>query len=308
MRNSITEVLGIKYPIIQGGMAWVADGKLAASVSEAGGLGIISGAAPVDVVKGEIEILRSITDKNFGVNIMLLAENVEEIVDLCCEQKVPVVTTGAGNPAKYMDKLKRAGVKVIPVAPSCAFAKRFETMGADAIIAEGMEAGGHIGQLTTMTLVPQVCDVVSIPVIAAGGIADGRGMRACEALGASGFQLGTIFLASDECRVHEDYKKAVVKAKDIDTVVTGRPTGHPVRGLKNKFARKMIDFEKTNPTIEEIEKFASGSLRIAVLEGDERRGSYMAGQSAGMVKEIKPVAKIIEDLMEDYNKRGNYGR
>lgn len=295
--NRICEILNIKYPIIQGGMAWVADSNLAAAVSNAGGFGIIgTGSATADIVKKEIENCRKLTDKPFGVNVMLMSPNADEVIDIIIQEKPAGITTGAGNPAKYMDRLKEAGIKVIPVVPTVALAQRMEKLGADAVIAEGTEAGGHIGELTTMVLVPQVAEALSIPVLAAGGIADGRGIAASFALGAEGVQVGTRFICSEECNIHQNYKDAVLKAKDRDAVVTGRPTGHPVRTLKNKLAKKYLKMEKEGASPEELEKLGAGALRLAVVEGDKDGGSFMAGQSAAMVREIKPCKDIVEEI------------
>ena len=295
--NRICEILNVKYPIIQGGMAWVADSNLAAAVSNAGGFGIIgTGSATADIVKKEIDNCRRLTDKPFGVNVMLMSPNADEVIDLIIEEKPAGITTGAGNPAKYMDRLKEAGIKVIPVVPTVALAQRMEKLGADAVIAEGTEAGGHIGELTTMVLVPQVAEALSIPVIAAGGVADGRGIAASFALGAEGVQIGTRFICSEECNIHQNYKDAVLKAKDRDAVVTGRPTGHPVRTLKNKLAKKFLKMEKEGASPEELEKLGAGALRLAVVEGDKDGGSFMAGQSAAMVREIKPCKDIVEEI------------
>ncbi len=295
--NRICEILNVKYPIIQGGMAWVADSNLAAAVSNAGGFGIIgTGSATAAIVKKEIDNCRRLTDKPFGVNVMLMSPNADEVIDLIIEEKPAGITTGAGNPAKYMDRLKEAGIKVIPVVPTVALAQRMEKLGADAVIAEGTEAGGHIGELTTMVLVPQVAEALSIPVIAAGGVADGRGIAASFALGAEGVQIGTRFICSEECNIHQNYKDAVLKAKDRDAVVTGRPTGHPVRTLKNKLAKKYLKMEKEGASPEELEKLGAGALRLAVVEGDKDGGSFMAGQSAAMVREIKPCKDIVEEI------------
>ncbi len=299
-KTRICDLLGIRYPIIQGGMAWVSDAALAAAVSEAGGLGIIAaGNAPADWVENEIIKAKEITDKPFGVNIMLLSPYVDDVVDVVVKHKVKVITTGAGSPGKYMDRFKEIGAKVIPVVASVALAKRMEKEGADAVVAEGMESGGHIGELTTMALVPQVVDAVDIPVIAAGGIADGRGFVAALALGAEGVQMGTRFVASVECTIAEAYKKVIVEAKDRDTVITGRTTGHPVRIIKNKLAREFMKLENSGATKEELEKFGEGKLRIAAREGDVKNGSVMAGQIAGLINDIKPVSEIISDIMEE---------
>ncbi len=295
--KDICSLLGIKYPIIQGGMAWIADANLAAAVSEAGGLGLIAaGNAPGEYVREQIKKAKSMTKKPFGVNVMLLSPFADDVMKVVVEEKVAVVTTGAGNPGKYMASLKEAGIKVIPVVPSVALAKRMEKEGADAVIAEGTESGGHIGELTTMVLIPQVADAVEIPLIAAGGIADARGVRAAVALGACGVQVGTRFLCSEECTVHENYKQSVLNAKDRDAVVTGRTTGHPVRGLKNKLTRGFDKLEAEGASVEEIEAFGAGALRRAAVEGDVVNGAVMAGQSAGLVKEIKPCKDIIEEL------------
>jgi enoyl-[acyl-carrier protein] reductase II len=279
-------------------MAWVATAELAAAVSNAGGLGLIAaGSAPKDVIKAQIIKCRELTDKPFGLNIMLMSPFADDIMDLVVEEKIPVITTGAGNPGKYIQKLKTVKTKIIPVVPTLALAQRMESLGADAVIVEGTEAGGHIGELTTMVLTPQVADVVSIPVIAAGGIADGRGMAAVFALGAEGVQIGTRFICSDECIVHENYKQMVLKARDRDAIVTGRITGHPVRTLKNRLAKDLLSMEKNGIDPSEIDKKGVGSLRIAVLEGDIEQGSFMAGQTASMVKEIKSCSEIIEEIV-----------
>ncbi|MCB2342751.1 enoyl-[acyl-carrier-protein] reductase FabK [Clostridium estertheticum] len=298
MFNSVFfKELGVKYPIIQGGMAWVADSSLASAVSNAGGLGIIAAAnAPTDYIRDEIRKAKKLTDKSFGVNIMLLSDNAEEIAHLVCEEGVKVVTTGAGNPGKYMELWKSHGIKVIPVVASVALAKRMERAGADAVIAEGCESGGHIGELTTMALVPQVVDAVSIPVIAAGGIGDGRGVAAVFMLGVQGVQVGTRFLVANECTIHENYKKKILGAKDIDSVVTGRPTGHPVRVLKNKLSRKFQKLEKENASIEDLEELGRGCLQRAVQEGDIEMGSILAGQIAGLVKREQSCKEIIEEI------------
>ncbi|HOQ16589.1 MAG TPA: enoyl-[acyl-carrier-protein] reductase FabK [Defluviitaleaceae bacterium] len=294
--------IGIQYPIIQGGMAWVADHHLASAVSNAGGLGIIAAAnAPVSYVREEIRKVKELTDKPFGVNIMLLSDNASEVAQLVCEEGVKVVTTGAGDPGKYMDMWKKSGIKVIPVVPSVALAKRMERYGADAVIAEGCEAGGHIGELTTMALIPQVVDAVKIPVIAAGGIADGRGMAAAFMLGASGVQVGTRFLVAKECSVHPAYKERVLKAKDIDTVVTGRPTGHPVRILRNRLSRELLKLEKEAAPLEQFEALGQGALARAVKEGDVEMGSVMAGQIAGLINKEQTCSEIIEEMFNEFN-------
>lgn len=297
MSNRICEILNIEYPVIQGGMAWIADANLAAAVSEAGGLGLITGTAPIEWIREEIRTAKKLTNKPFGVNIMLMSEHADEVAKLVCEEGVKVVTTGAGSPGKYMEMWKEHGIKVIPVVASVALAKRMEKMGADAIIAEGTESGGHIGQLTTMALIPQVVDAINIPVIAAGGIADGRGVAAAFMLGAVGVQLGTRFLVAKECTVHKNYKDKVLGAKDIDTDVTGRSTGHPVRVIKNKLSREYKKLEKTNCDIEELEKLGKGSLPRAAKEGDVVNGSVMAGQIAGLVNKEETCKEIIEDLI-----------
>ncbi len=301
MNNNICNLLNIKYPIFQGGMAWVSDSSLAAAVSNAGGLGIIAGAnAPASFVREEIRKAKELTDKPFGVNIMLLSENADELSEIVIEEGVKVVTTGAGNPGKYMEKWKKAGIKVVPVVASVALAKRMERAGADAIIAEGSEAGGHIGKLTTMVLLPQVVDAVNIPVIAAGGIGDGRGIAAVFMLGAEGVQVGTRFLVADECTIHDNYKEAVLKAKDIDTVVTGRPTGHPVQVIKNKLAREYMNLEKENAPIEKIEELGRGALRKAVKDGDIENGSLMAGQISGLINKRQSAKEIIEEMFNEF--------
>ncbi len=298
MYSELCELLGIRYPIIQGGMAWVATAELAAAVSEAGGLGLIAaGNAPASYVAEQIAKARALTDKPFGVNVMLLSPFADEVMALLYREKVAVVTTGAGNPGKYIAGLKAAGTKVIPVIPSVALAKKMERDGADAVVAEGTEAGGHIGELTVMALVPQVVDAVSIPVIAAGGIADSRGVCAALALGAAGVQIGTRFLCSAECTAHDNYKQAIIAAKDRDAVVTGRSTGHPVRGVKNKLTREFERLEAAGASLEEIEALGSGALRAAVVDGDSEMGALMAGQSAGMINDIKPCSQIIEELV-----------
>lgn len=301
MKNDICKMLDIKYPIFQGGMAWVSDSSLASAVSNAGGLGIIAGAtAPVDYIREEIRKTKKLTDKPFGLNIMLLSDNAEELAKIAVEEGVKVITTGAGNPGKYMSMWKEAGIKVIPVVPSVALAKRIERAGADAVIVEGCESGGHVGKLTTMVLVPQVVDAVNIPVIAAGGICDGRGITAAFALGARGIQMGTRFLVSDECTIHENYKNAVIKAKDIDTVVTGRVTGHPVQVIKNRLAREFLKLEASNVSAEKLEELGRGALRRAVKDGDVDNSSLMAGQISGMVSKKQSVKEIIEEIFNEY--------
>lgn len=298
--NRICELLGIKYPIIQGAMAWIADGNLAGHVSKEGGLGIIAGGGmPLDILRNEIRKAKAITSNPFGVNLMLMMPSVAEQIDICIEEGVKVVTTGAGNPGIYMDKLKAAGIKVIPVVASVALAKRMEKIGADALVAEGMEAGGHIGEITTMALVPQVAQAVSIPVIAAGGIGGGKQFLSAFALGAEGVQVGTKFLVADECNVHDNYKEAIIKAKDRSTVATGNYTGHPVRVIENKLAKEMLELEKHGAPVEELEKLGTGKLRLAAVEGDVKEGSVMAGQVASMVTKRESVKDIIEGLMRD---------
>lgn len=300
MKNRICELLGIEYPIIQGGMAWVATAELAAAVSNGGGLGLIAaGGAPADVVRDQIRKCRELTDKPFGVNVMLMSPFAEEVMQVVIEEKPAVVATGAGNPGKYMEALKEAGIKILPVIASVAMAQKVEKQGADAVIAEGTEAGGHIGEITTMCLTPQIVDAVNIPVVCAGGIADVRGAVAAFALGADGIQVGTKFICSTECIAHDNYKQAVIKAKDRDAVVTGRSTGAPVRALKNKLTKEYQRLEAMNASAEEIEQLGVGGLRRAFEEGDTQMGSLMAGQSAAMVKEILPCAEIIKSYFED---------
>lgn len=300
MKTEVTELLGIEYPIIQGGMAWVAEYHLAAAVSEAGGLGLIGAAsAPAEWVREQIREVKKRTDKPFGVNIMLMSPYADEVAKVVAEEGVKAVTTGAGNPEKYMEMWKAAGIKVIPVVASVALAKRMERCGADAVVAEGTESGGHIGETTTMVLVPQVADAVSIPVIAAGGIADGRGMAAAFMLGAKGVQLGTRFIATEECWAHENYKNLVLKARDIDTKVTGRSTGHPVRALRNQMTKQYLEMEEKGASFEELELLTLGGLRKAVVDGDVKTGSVMAGQSAGLVKEKCTCKEVIESLVKE---------
>ncbi len=299
MNTKITELLGIKYPIIQGGMAWIAESTLASAVSNAGGLGLIAGgSAPIDYLREQIRKTKeAVNGKPFGVNVMLMSPNAEDLAKLIIEEKVPVVTTGAGNPGKFMDAWKEAGIKVIPVVPSVALAKRMERAGADAVVAEGTESGGHIGENTTMCLVPQVVDALEIPVIAAGGIADGRGIAASFMLGAEGVQLGTRFLAAEECQIHPTYKELVVKAKDTDSIVTGRTTGHPCRNVKTKFSKKLASGEKDGSiTPEEFEEITLGSLRKAVQDGNLEEGSFLCGAIAGMITDVKPCKDIIEEM------------
>ena len=301
IQTKLCELLNIQYPIFQGGMAWIADASLAAAVSNAGGLGIIAAVdAHADWLGEEVHKARQLTDKAFGVNIMLMSPFADEVSDLVIEEKIPVVVTGAGNPGKYMKKWVAAGIKVIPVVASTAMAKLVERSGAFAVIAEGGESGGHIGELTTMTLVPQVCDAVNIPVLAAGGIADGRGIAAALMLGACGVQCGTRFLVAEECTVHQNYKNKILKAKDIDTIATGKRLGHPVRCLKNPFTRDLFK-QEYNPNIsnEELEKMGAGALRKAAKEGDEKNGSFMAGQCAAMVHKEQPAKEMIEEMFAE---------
>jgi enoyl-[acyl-carrier protein] reductase II len=298
-KSDICEALGIQYPIIQGAMAWIADSTLASSVSNAGGLGIIAaGNNSPENVRLEIRKAKELTDKPFGVNIMLLSDNADEVAKIVCEEGVKVVTTGAGNPGKYMNMWKNHNIKVIPVVASTGLAKRMERSGADMVIAEGCEAGGHIGELTTMALLPQVVDAVNIPVIAAGGIGDSRGMLAALVLGANGFQVGTRFLAANECTIHENYKKKVIESKDIDSVVTGRSTGHPVRVLRNRLSREYLRLEKLGTSAEELEQLGVGGLKKAVIEGDVDNGSIMAGQIAALIKKEESCEEIIKDFVE----------
>lgn len=300
MKTRITEMLGIQYPIIQGGMAWVAEGKLAAGVSNAGGLGIIgAGAAPGEAVRKMIREAKSLTDKPFGVNVMLLSPSADDVAQVVIDEGVKVVTTGAGNPAKYLDAWKAAGIKVIPVVASATNARMMEKMGVDAVIAEGCESGGHIGELSTMPLVPQVVDAVSIPVIAAGGIGDGRGVAAAFMLGADAVQMGTRFLLADECQVHDNYKAKVEKAKDVDAKVTGRSTGHPVRSLRNKMTNKYLKLESEGASFEELENMTVGALRKAVVDGDVDYGTVMAGQIAGLVNKRQSCRDIVAELMAE---------
>ena len=302
METELTTLLGIEKPIFQGGMAWVAEASLASAVSNAGGLGIIgAGNAPREVVAKEIARMATLTDKPYGVNVMLLSPFAEDIIDLVIEKKVPVVTTGAGNPGPYMARLKTAGIKVIPVVPSVALARRMEKIGADAVIAEGMEAGGHIGKLTTMVMVPQIVDALTIPVVAAGGIADGRAFAASLMLGAAGVQVGTAFLVAEECIVHDNYKEKVLKARDIDTVITCQFLGHPVRGLKNKLTtaytqQEKAEVRKENPNPEALENLGQGALKLAVIDGDVDHGAFMSGQVAGLVKEKASAQAILDGI------------
>ncbi|MFP4456039.1 MAG: enoyl-[acyl-carrier-protein] reductase FabK [Clostridia bacterium] len=296
--KSLTEMLGIKYPIFQGGMAWVSDASLASAVSQAGGLGIIAaGNAPADWLHEEITKAQQLTNKPLGVNIMLLSPHIEEVIDMVLNSSIEVVVTGAGNPGPYIEKFQEAGKLVIPVISSIALAKRLESKGVDAVIAEGMEAGGHIGSVTTMALIPQLVDELSIPVIAAGGIADSRGVVAALALGAVGVQLGTRFLVAKECNVHMNYKQKIISASERSTVITGNSTGHPVRTIKNRLAREYAKLEKSGVSMEELEKLGSGKLKLAVIDGDVDFGSPMAGQIAGLVKCEQTVNEIIQEIV-----------
>ena len=300
IRSEICEMLGIRYPVFQGGMAWIADGKLAAAVSEGGGLGIIAaGNAPADYVRQEIRVAKSITDKPIGVNIMLLSPFADEVAKVVTEEKVEVVTTGAGNPSKYIKEWLAAGIKVIPVVASVALAKLMTRLGASALIAEGGESGGHVGELTTMVLVPQICDATELPVIAAGGIADGRGVAAAFVLGAQGVQMGTRFLSAVECNIHPAYKEKILKATDLCTMVTGKRLGHPVRSLRTPFSREYSKAEYSSMSDEELEALATGALRRAVQEGDNEKGCFLAGQVAAMVKKEQPAAEIVREVMEE---------
>ena len=300
MKTKVTELLGTEYPIIQGGMAWVAEHNLAAAVSAAGGLGIIGAAsAPPEIVREEIRKVKAVTDKPFGVNVMLMNPNAEEVAKIVIEEGVKVVTTGAGNPAKYIPAWKEAGVRVIPVVASVAMAKMMESAGADAVVAEGTESGGHIGSATTMTLVPQVVDAIQIPVIAAGGIADGRGFAAAMMLGAEGVQMGTRFVVAKESIVHAAYKEKVIKARDIDSEVTGMSTGHPVRQIRNQMTKEYLRLEKEGASLEELELLTLGALRKAVIDGDVVNGTLMAGQIAGLVKKEQTCQEILDEIMEE---------
>lgn len=300
IKTSICDLLNIEYPLFQGGMAWIADANLAAAVSNGGGLGIIAaGNADADYVRTQIRKAKELTDKPFGVNLMLLSPFAADCAKVVAEEKVEVITTGAGNPGPYMKEWLEAGIKVIPVVPSVAMAKMFTRVGAVAVIAEGGESGGHIGENNTMALVPQVVDAVDVPVIAAGGIADGRGVAAAFMLGAQGVQLGTRFLVAEECNIHENYKKKILKASDTSTIVTGKRLGHPVRQIKNKFAKDYSKAEYTDISDAELEKMGEGKLRIAVQEGDDQMGCFLAGQIAGMVKKEQPAAEIIKEIMDE---------
>ena len=300
IKSALCDMLGIQYPVFQGGMAWIADGKLAAAVSEGGGLGIIAaGNAPADYVKEQIHIAKELTDKPFGVNIMLMSPFADDIAQLVADEKVAVVTTGAGNPAKYMETWKAAGIKVIPVVASVAMAKMMTRAGATALIAEGGESGGHVGELTTMVLVPLVCDATDLPVLAAGGIADGRGVAAAFMLGACGVQMGTRFLSAEECSIHPTYKEKVLKANDLATMVTGKKLGHPVRSIRTNFTREYAKAEFGNTPDDELEKMGEGALRKAVQEGDLDNGCFLCGQIAAMVKKEQPAAEIVREVMEE---------
>lgn len=300
IRTTICEMLDLRYPVFQGGMAWIADGKLAAAVSEGGGLGIIAaGNAPADYVREQIGIARSLTKRPFGVNIMLMSPFADEVAALVAEEKVAVVTTGAGDPGKYMSTWLAADIKVIPVVASVALAKKLTRLGVSAMIAEGGESGGHVGDLTTMALVPQICDATDLPVLAAGGIADGRGVAAAMMLGACGVQMGTRFLVAEECSVHPVYKEKILKANDISTIVTGKRLGHPVRSLKTPFAREYFKAEYSTMPDDELEALGAGKLRLAVQEGDKQQGCFLAGQIAGMVTKEQPAAEIIKEVMDE---------
>ena len=301
IKTAICDLLGIQYPVLQGGMAWIADGRLAAAVSEGGGLGIIAaGNAPGDYVREQIRIARSLTDRPFGVNIMLMSPFVDEVAQVVAEEKVAVVTTGAGNPSKHMQLWLGAGIKVIPVVASVAMAKLMTRLGAAAVIAEGGESGGHVGELTTMVLVPLICDATDLPVIAAGGIADGRGVAAAFMLGACGIQVGTRFLSAEECSIHPVYKEKVIKANDLCTMVTGKRLGHPVRALRTPFSRNFAkaEYDSSRVSDEELENMGVGALRLAVQEGDKERGSFLCGQAAAMVNKVQPAADIVRELIE----------
>ncbi len=300
VKSAICDMLGIDYPVFQGGMAWIADGKLAAAVSGGGGLGIIAaGNAPGDYVRQQIQIAKGITDRPIGVNIMLLSPFAEEVANVVVDEQVDVVTTGAGNPSQYMKQWLAAGIKVIPVVASVAMAKLMARLGASALIAEGGESGGHVGELTTMVLVPQVCDATTLPVIAAGGIADGRGVAAAFMLGAQGVQMGTRFLSANECTIHPTYKEKILKATDLCTMVTGKRLGHPVRSLRTPFAREYSKAEYGGMPDEELENLAIGALRLAVQEGDNEKGCFLSGQIAAMVNKEQPAAQIVKEVMEE---------
>ena len=303
IKTEICDLIGIDYPIFQGGMAWISDAKLAAAVSNGGGLGIISAMnADADYLRKELKTVRELTDKPFGVNVMLMSPFADEVAELVAQEKVPVVVTGAGNPKKYMERWIEAGVKVIPVVASVGMAKLTTKAGATAIIAEGGESGGHVGELTTMALVPQICDATELPVIAAGGIGDGRGIAAAFMLGAVGVQLGTRFLLAEECSVHPNYKKKVLKANDIATMTTGKRLGHPVRGIKNQFAKDYLKAEYSDMPDDELEKLGNGSLYRAAVAGDEKTGSFLAGQIAGMLTREQPAAEMITEMFDEAEK------
>ena len=300
IKSEICDMLGIEYPVFQGGMAWIADGKLAAAVSDGGGLGIIAaGNAPGEYVREQVKIAKSLTSKPIGVNIMLLSPYADDVANVVIEEKAEVVTTGAGNPSKYMKAWKEANIKVIPVVASVAMAKLMTRLGASALIAEGGESGGHVGELTTMVLVPQVCDATTLPVIAAGGIADGRGVAAVFMLGAKGVQMGTRFLSANECTIHPVYKEKILKATDLCTMVTGKRLGHPVRSLRTQFSRDYATAEYSPMPDDELEALATGALRLAVKEGDNEKGCFLAGQVAAMVKKEQPAAEIIKEVMDE---------
>jgi enoyl-[acyl-carrier protein] reductase II len=301
IQTRITQLLGIRYPVFQGGMAWVSSSSLVAAVSNAGGLGVLgSGSMQPDEALREIRAIKAATDRPFGVNIMLMMPSAPQIIDICLQERVPVITTGAGNPGPFVKAFKEIGTKVIPVVSSVALAKRLERAGVDAIIAEGTESGGHIGEITTMVLIPQIADAVSIPVIAAGGIADGRSVMAAFALGAEGVQMGTRFIMARECHAHPNYKRVVAEAKDRDTVVTGQSTGHPVRVIKNKLAKFYLEREQKGASAEELEAIAKGSLHRSVVQGDVEEGSVMAGQVCGLIDREEPVAEIIARLEAEF--------
>lgn len=300
IKTRINEIIGIEYPLFQGGMAWISDGRLAAAVSEAGSLGIIaSGNAPAEYVLEQIRIAASLTDKPFGVNLMLMSPYADDIAEIIAQEKVKVVTTGAGNPLKYMKRWKEAGVVVIPVVASVAMAKLMTRVGASALIAEGTESGGHVGELTTMTLVPQICSCTDLPVIAAGGIADGRGFAAAFMLGAEGVQMGTRFLLANECCIHRNYKDRLIKAGDLDTVVTGRRLGHPIRSLKTPFSREYAKAEYSDISDEDLEKMGEGTVRLAVQEGDVSGGTFLAGQAAAMISKEQSAEEIVKEICEE---------
>ena len=299
IRTPVCELLGIEYPVFQGGMAWIADGKLAAAVSNGGGLGIIAaGNAPAEYVREQIATAKSLTDRPFGVNIMLMSPFADDVAALVTQERVPVVTTGAGNPSKYMSDWKSAGIHVIPVVASVAMAKMMTRLGASAVIAEGGESGGHVGELTTMVLLPLVCDATDLPVIAAGGIADGRGVAAAFMLGAAGVQMGTRFLSAEECSIHPAYREKILKAKDLCTMVTGKKLGHPVRSLRTNFARRYAQAEFGGTPDDELEAMGTGALRLAVQEGDSENGCFLSGQAAAMVNKVQPAADIVREVIE----------